>query len=139
MIEYFGSAYFLGILLQSLSCVAFLIVFFPSWFGGRPRRFLVARLTYVNDKEQQSVVRFMWLLAWLTALVGSFVSAYNHSQIPHTFGWIFGQTVYGVVLSWLLAKAILALCIVLQYIWFGLVRIKEWICNDKSLFKIRRL
>ena len=134
MIEFFQSTYFLGILFMALSCILFLTVFFLSWYTNHPHRFWITRLTYVNDKEQQSFVRLTWLLAWLVAFIGSLITAYNHPEIPHTFWWILGQTVYGVILVWLLAKAILLLCILLQYICSGFIWLKDWICNDKSLF-----
>lgn len=132
MIEYFASTYFLGIIFMSLSCTLFLGVFFPSWYSGNPRQFWVARLTYADDEEQQKNSRAMWVFAWCCALLGSVLTAYNHPNIPHTFGWILGQTIYGIVLTWLFAKVIVALSILLRYIWLILCWVKGWICNNKS-------
>lgn len=134
MLEFFASVYFLGIILMAGACGLFLSVFIPSWYAGYPRRFWKARLTYEDDKDQQSVARFSWFAAWILAAIGSFLAAYNLQSIPHTFGWISAQTLYGIILIWLLAKAIVMLCILVQYIGYGIIRIKEWIFNDKPLF-----
>lgn len=133
-LDFFASAYFFGILLMGLSCVIFLTVFLPSWYEGYHRRFWITRLTYKDNNDQQSFVRFMWVFAWFLGFCGSFITSYNLGSIPHTFWWIFAQTCFEVILIWLMAKVIFAIIILLQYIWFGLLRIKNWIFNDKPLF-----
>ncbi len=135
MIEYFASTYFLGIIFMSLSCTLFLGVFFPSWYYGNPRQFWVARLTYADDEDQQKNSRAMWVFAWCTAVIGSVLTAYNLPNIPHTFWWILAQTIYGIILTWLMAKAIVALSILLQHIWFSLCWVKNWICGGKTSLK----
>ncbi|MBR6355863.1 MAG: hypothetical protein IKR92_03305 [Alphaproteobacteria bacterium] len=134
MLEFISSVYFLGIILMAGACGLFLSVFFPSWYAGYPRRFWKARLTYKDDKDQQSVARFSWFAAWILAFIGSLLAAWNMESIPHTFWWITAQTLYGIVVIWLLAKAIVALCILVQYIGYGIIRLKRWIFNDKPLF-----
>lgn len=134
MFDFFTSLYFLGILTVALACTMFCAVFFPSWYGGHPRRFWLARLTYDNDAEQQSSVRFMWIAAWILSFIGSLVIAYNIPNLPHTFWWIAAQTLYGVLMTWLIAKMLLALCILLQYIGLGFIRLKDWMFHDKPLF-----
>lgn len=134
MLEFYASAYFLGILIMTAACIFFLWIFFPSWYIGRPRRFWLARLTYDDDKDQQSVVRVMWLVAWIFAIIGSLVTAFNLKSVPHTFWWILLQTLYHILWIWLMAKAIIALCILVQHIGYVIIRLKQWIFNDKPLF-----
>lgn len=138
MIQFLGSAYFLGIILMASSCALFCAVFFPSWYVGHPRRFWITRLTYPDDQKQQQFVRLMWLLAWIIAIVGSFIAAYNHPKIQHTFYWILEQSVYEVVLVWLIAKSLLVFYILLRYVWLAFVWLRDWVWKDKSLFKITR-
>ena len=113
--------------------ICFLCAFIPSWYEEYPRQFWLTRLTY-GDNEQQSFVRFIWVCAWILTTVGSLVAAFNLQSIPHTFWWTFAQTLYGIVLVWSIAKAIVALCIIGQYIGYGIIRLKQWIFNDKPLF-----
>lgn len=110
------SVYFLGILFMALSCVLFLTVFFPSWFAGPPRRFWVTRLTYHNDKDQQSFVRFMWVLAWCTALLGSLLVSWNDERLPQTFGWILAGAIFSIVSVWAISKVIVAFIILVAWI-----------------------
>ncbi len=134
MLEFFASAYFLGILLMVGGVIFFFYIFFLSWYEGYPRKFWTACLTYESDKEQQSLVRFIWLFAWILTTVGSLVTALNLRSIPHTFWWIFAQTLYGIVLVWMFAKCCVAAVILVQYIGLGIIRIKDWIFHDKALF-----
>ena len=134
MLEFFASAYFLGILLMVGGVIFFFYIFFLSWYEGYPRKFWTARLTYESDKEQQSLVRFMWLCAWILTMAGSLVTAFNLQSIPHTFWWIFTQMIYNIVLVWIFAKCCVAVCIFVQYIGLGIIRIKNWIFHDKTLF-----
>ncbi len=131
--EFFASAYFLGILFLSGSCIFFLVVFFHSWYGYRPRRFWTSRLTY-EDADTQSMVRFAWATAWIFAIIGSFIVAFNHPKVPHAPYDILLQTAWEMFLIWLVAKVIVAACIFLQRIWFVLLRVKNWIFNGKPLF-----
>lgn len=135
MLEFFASAYFLGILLMAGGCILFLVTFFPSWYGGHLRRFWLTRLTYKDDKDQQSFVRFMWILAWLLSVIGSLVVAYNHPNVQHSFGSVLIQMLYYIVVIWLIAKAIMACFICVQHVIQAIIRIKEWIFNDKPLFR----
>ena len=139
MIQFLESAYFLGFILMALSGALFFAVFLPSWYVGHPRRFWITRLTYPDDQDQQQFVRFVWLLAWVIALVGSFIAACNHPKMPHTLNLILGQAVYNVIVIWLVAKLSLVFCIIVRYVWLVFVWIKDWVQHDKSLFKtIRR-
>ena len=132
--EFFLSAYFLGILIMSGACCFFLAVFFTSWYAGPPRRFWTSRLTYEDDPDQQSFVRATWSAAWILAIIGSFIVAYNHPKVIHAPYDILLQTAYGVFLIWLISKAIVAFCIFLQRIWFVLLRVKNWMFHGKPLF-----
>ena len=70
-LDFFASAYFVGILLMGLSCVIFLTVFLPSWYEGYTRRFWITRLTYKDNNDQQSFVRFyvgVRMVSWLLRL-----------------------------------------------------------------------
>ena len=133
MSEFLASAYFLGILMMSGACVLFLAVFLPSWYDGYPRRFWLTHLTYDN-KDQQSCVRTLWLFAWIIAVIGSLLVAGNVDNQPVTFWQGLIQTLYNIFMIWLVAKAIVALCILGQYIGLGFIRLKQWIFNDKPLF-----
>lgn len=132
--EFFASAYFLGILFLSGSCIFFLVVFFYSWYAELPRRFWISRLTYEDDADTQSIVRFSWAAAWLFAIIGSLLVAFNHPKVPHAPYDIMLQTAWGIFLIWLVAKVIVAACIFLQRIWFVLLRVKDWIFHGKPLF-----
>ena len=101
---------------MALSCVLFLTVFFPSWFARPPRRFWVTRLTYHNDKDQQSFVRFMWVLAWCTALLGSLLVSWNDERLPQTFGWILAGAIFSIVSVWAISKVIVAFIILVAWI-----------------------
>ncbi len=130
--DYLTSVQFLACLLMSLSCVLFVGVFLPSWFVAHPRRFWVARLTYKDDKEQQSFVRFVWLSAWMTALIGSYVWLIT---LPMSNALLeMAQVIWGIFLVWIIAKAFVALCILLQYTCLALIRLKNWIFHNKPLF-----
>jgi len=118
---------------MGLGCAAFLTVFFPSYFESRPRRFWIARLTY-DDKDDQSFFRFMWIMAWIFTLLGSLVTTCTNPHIQYDFWWGFVQTLWGVILSWLMAKAIIAFLILIWHIGFGFIRLKQWVFNNKSLF-----
>ena len=132
--DLFASPYFLGILFLSGACIFFLVVFFSSWYAQRPRRFWLARLTYEDDKDQQGFVRLSWVAAWFFAIIGSLLVAFNHPLIPRAPYDIILQTVYGILLVWLISKAIVAACIFLQRIWFVLIRVNNWIFHGKPLF-----
>ena len=130
MIEFFSSTYFLGILLMSASCAAFCVVFFPSWFAGSPRRFWTVHLTYENEKELQTLVRFAWLVAWCLAVASSLLVACNDSRIPQTFWWILGDTCYSIAMILVIAKLVVVLSIFVWKIWLGVIYLKDWCCND---------
>ena len=134
MLEFISSVYFLGIILMAGACGLFLSVFFPSWYAGYPRRFWMTRLTYEDDTDQQSVARFSWLTAWILALVGSILAACDHPHIQFDFWWGTLQVIYSILLVWLTAKVLVALSILVQYIGYGVIRLKQWIFNDKPLF-----
>ena len=134
MMEFFASTYFLGLLILTGGCVFFLCVFFPSWFDGYPRRFWITRLTYKDDEDQQSLVRFLWIMAWLLSAIGSIIATCNHPHIQFDFWWGTAQVLYCIFLAWLIAKAVLAICIAFRYIGLGFIRLKQWIFNDKPLF-----
>lgn len=135
MLDFFASAYFVGILIMGLGCVAFLTVFFPSYFESRPRRFWIARLTYDDDEQQQSFCRFMWIMAWIFTLLGSVVTTCFNPHIQYDdFWWGFTNTLWGVILVWALSKAIIAFLILIWYIGFGFIRLKQWVFNNKPLF-----
>lgn len=134
MLEFFASVYFLGIILMTGACGLFLSVFIPSWYAGYPRRFWKARLTYEDDKDQQSVARFSWFAAWILAFIGSALAIYNHPDFQFDFWLGTAQVICDVFLVWLFAKVIVALCILVQYIGYGIIRLKQWIFNDKPLF-----
>ena len=108
----FSCSELLATLLMAGSLVFFLAVFFPSWYLAHPRRFWLARLTYREDKEQQSFVRFMWVLAWVSCIGGSLV----WMLILPINGVIFKllQFLWGIILVWGIAKVIVALSILLS-------------------------
>lgn len=134
LLNSFASLYFFGILLMVGSFIAFLAVFFPSWYAERPRRFWLVRLTYGDDKEQQIFVRIMWLSAWILAIIGSLIVRYNDSRIPHEPLWITCQCFCDILICWMMAKLIVLISIVLQYVYFGFIKIYEWIFKGKDLF-----
>lgn len=136
-----SSSELLATLLMAGSLVFFLAVFFPSWYACHPRRFWLARLTYREDSEQQSFVRFMWVLAWVSCIGGSLV----WMLILPINGVIFKllQFLWRIILVWGFAKVIVALSILLQCILFASIRLRNWIFRGSPLFpkyeKIRQL
>lgn len=117
------SAYFLGILVMVAALVAFLTTFVLSWWYTSNRAFWLTRLTY-DDVDTQKSARLFWLLAWLLAVVGSLIVSVNDPKLPHTFMWILLQTCFNMVITWLIAKVILAVAILVNWI-------KNWIYEGK--------
>ena len=123
---------FATVMSLTFSCLCFLIVFFHSWYGKHPRRFWLARLTYPDGDDTQSMVRVSWLLAWFFALCGSYLWLMTLSM-SNTWMELL-QLLYGAVLPWIMAKAIVATIIAFQYIGFVIIRLKNWVLYDKPLF-----
>ncbi len=134
MLDFLASPFFLGIIMMAGSCCFLLTVYFTEWGESGCKKFglIVTRLTY-SDKDQQSFVRFMWFLAWILGFAASLLIALVDPRVPHEFTWIFVNICWNLLLIVLLAKFIVLFCIAMRYLWFALVRIKEWIFNDKSL------
>jgi len=131
--EFIQRSEFLCYLFWALATIGFLFVSFSSWYGSeRPRRFWLARLTYKEDKDMQSIVRLSWLLTLICGLVSSFCLMLCMNLNGFWLG--LAQTLYGFVVAWLLAKVILAAIIAFQYIGYAVIRLKNWILHDKPLF-----
>jgi len=126
--------YGFGVILMMAACVCFFSISALSWFVATPRKFWSMKLTYEDDKFTQANVRFGWILAWIFSIAGAIMTGCSDPRIPSGFGWALGYIVSTVAFVWLLAKAILLLCIILQYAWSGLVRVWNWIFHDKALF-----
>ena len=121
MREIFLGPAFMGYLIMVGAFGAFLSTFVQSWWYAPDRAFWLTRLTY-ESKEDQKFARAFWLLAWLLAVIGSFVLAYNDPRLSHTSVWISAQTCMNIVSIWLLAKAVMAIAILVSWI-------KNWICG----------
>lgn len=105
----------LGIILLSGATCMFIWLGCVSWFGGEPRRFWLARLTY-KDSGIQQMVRSTWLAGWCLLVIGAVLAAYSDARCPCWLDKAI-ESLWLILMAWLIIKACVALIIFGEYIY----------------------
>lgn len=104
-----------------------LLPVFYSWYVSKPRHFWYTKLTY-QDKEIQSLIRFLWLAGVLLIIIGSIIYALTGPFKSDGFWWILTDMATLLVFPWVLLRVFLFISIVGTSLW-------NWAVHGTPLFK----